>query len=423
LYTLRHLLMAGGTLFFAFPSFSAAQTFSSLFLFSGSDGQTPIAPVTIGNGVLYGTTTFGGSGGFGNVFSLTPPAAPGGAWSETVLHAFNGKDGFAPFGSVVIGAGGVLYGTTYLLGPAKWGTVFSLTPPVSPGGAWTETTLHAFSGTDAPGSTDGGAPQAPVTIGGGGVLFGTTTYGGTYGTGTVFALSPPAEAGGSWSEAVLHDFGAPGDGTEPIAGLVIGSDKTLYGTTYNGGAYGGGTVFSLKAPAAPGGTWTETVLYNFTGGADGDAPYYGSLAIGSGGLLYGTTYTGGANDTGTVFSLTPPASAGGAWTEAVLYSFTYDGGKLPLGGLAIDSSGNLFGTTSTGGSPEDSAGTVFWLAPPSSPGGAWQYTVLHNFTSTTEEEVPYAGVVLGPGGVLFGTTSGLNLAGSGNSGTVFALKP
>jgi uncharacterized repeat protein (TIGR03803 family) len=420
---MRRLLIEGGTLLLALPSFSAAQTYTSLFLFSGTDGQTPTAPVTVGNNVLYGTTTFGGPGGFGNVFSLTPPATRGGAWTEAVLHAFDGHDGFALFGSVVIGADGVLYGTTYLLGPSKWGTVFSLTPPASPGGSWTEATLHAFSGTQSA-SSDGGSPQAPVTIGGGGVLYGTTTYGGAYGAGTVFALTPPATAGGAWTEAILHSFGGAGDGTEPIAGLVIGSGKVLYGTTFNGGASGAGTVFALTPPADAGGSWTEKVLFSFSGGADGGTPYYGSLTMGSGGVLYGTTQGGGANDTGTVFSLTPPATEGGDWKQAVLYSFTYDGAKSPLGGLAIDSSGDLFGTANTGGGTEDAAGAVFRLAPPASPGGDWQYTVLHNFTfGATQGQAPYAGVVFGSRGVLFGTTSGLDPGGTPNSGTVFALTP
>jgi len=422
-YLRRHLPM-GVALLLAFPAFSAAQTYASLFLFSGSDGKNPIAPVTVGDHVLYGTTSFGGSAGFGNVFSLTPPAEPGGAWTETVLHVFDGKDGFSPIAGVVIGPDGVLYGTTYLLGPSKWGTVFSLTPPASPGGSWKETTLHAFSGTEAAGSTDGGGPQAPLTIGSNGVLYGTTTYGGEYGAGTVFAVAPPASAGGPWTEAVLHSFGGPGDGTEPIAGLVVGSDKVLYGTTFSGGAYGGGTVFSLTPSSAAGGHWTERVIYSFSGGDDGDSPYYGSLVMDSGGVLYGTTSTGGGEDTGTIFSLTPPATAGGPWTERVLHNFNYQACKLPLGGLAINAAGHLFGTTSTGGSTEDEAGAVFQLTPPASPGGEWQFNVLHNFTyNATEGEVPYAGVVLSPSGVLFGTTSGLVYGGPANNGSVFAMAP
>jgi uncharacterized repeat protein (TIGR03803 family) len=427
--TFRHLL-AGGTLLVILVSGSAVRAaspiFDSLYLFSGgSDGSTPIAPVTVGNGVLYGTTSFGGPKGFGTVFSLTPPSTAG-PWTETVLHAFSPSEGFSPFGSVVIDSTGVLYGTTYVGGPSKSGTVFSLTPPASPGGTWTEATLHAFSGTTGAGSSDGGYPNAPVVIGSGGVLYGTTTYGGAQGLGTVFSLTPPSSPGGSWTETVLHNFGGTGDGTEPIAGLVIGGDGTLYGTTFNGGnaSSNAGAVFSVTPPAMAGGHWTEKVLYRFSGGNDGGTPYYGSLVMDSAGVLYGTTYTGGPSLKGTVFSLTPPSAPGSAWTEAVLFNFVFPSGKLPLGGLAIDSTGNLFGTTSGGGSQHNSAGTVFRLAPPATPGGAWKYTVIHSFTYTSSEgEVPYAGVVLGPHRVLFGTTSGLNPFGTGNGGTVFAVKP
>jgi uncharacterized repeat protein (TIGR03803 family) len=404
---------------------AASPTFHSLYAFSGGrDGGTPTAPVTIGNGVLYGTTTFGGPGGLGVVFSLTPPATPG-AWTETVLHNFTLQEGFSPFGSVVVGADGVLYGTTYLGGPSiKSGTVFSLTPPASPGGAWTETTLHAFTGAMGVNSDDGGNSSAPVVIGAGGVLYGTTTYGGTHGQGTVFSLAPPASAGGTWTEAILHNFGGGGDGIQPIAGLIIDSEGTLYGTTYGGGPFGGGTVFSLKPPDSPGGTWTESVLYAFTGGNDGGAPYYGSLVMDSSGVLYGTTETGGASLTGTVFSLKPPAAPGGSWTEAVLYNFTSLSGKLPLGGLAINAAGDLFGTTSTGGHSSDGAGAVFRLTPPASPGGAWQYNVLHTFTyGSAEGEMPYSGVVIGPGRVLFGATSGLDPFGSSSPGNVYAVRP
>ena len=230
----------------------------------------------------------------------------------------------------------------------------------------------------------------------------------------------PASAGASWTETVLHNFGSTQfDGTDPIAGLVIGRDGKLYGTTYTGGRSDAGTIFSLKPPASPGGVWTETVLYSFSGGNDGGAPYFGSLVMDGAGVLYGTTETGGTQLTGTVFSLTPPTAPGGAWTEAVLHNFIARSGKLPLGGLAMDAAGNLFGTTSSGGAHD--AGTVFRVTPQ---GGSWTYTVLHDFTfNGSNGEVPYAGLVLGPGGLLFGTTSGLNPFGTGNGGTVFVLRP
>jgi uncharacterized repeat protein (TIGR03803 family) len=212
--------------------------------------------VVIGSGgVLYGTTLNGGSGpctgasepGCGVVFSLTP-----GAWKETVLHEFiGGSDGVQPFGPVVIGTGGVLYGTTLSGGTANAGTVFSLAPPTSPGGAWAETVLHTFTGGFAGG--DGADPNAGVVIGSGRVLYGTTEWGGnptctlTFACGTVFSLTPPASPGGAWTETVLHEFIGEKDGDEPIGPVVIGKSGVLYGTTFGvGGASSWGTVFSLR---------------------------------------------------------------------------------------------------------------------------------------------------------------------------------
>jgi len=126
--------------------------------------------------------------------------------------------------------------------------------------------------------------------------------------GTVFSLTPPSSTGGSWTEAVLYRFaGSPSDGSNPFSGVVIGSGGVLYGTTRLGGSLDNGTVFSLTPPVSPGGSWTESVLYNFTGASDGNGPE--GVVIGSGGVLYGTT-SGGGNPIcdfgcGTVFSLTP----------------------------------------------------------------------------------------------------------------------
>jgi hypothetical protein len=203
-----------------------------------------------------------------------------------------------------MGSGGVLYGAAQSGGVnGAQGTVFSLTPPTAPGGAWTETTLYDFLG-----GADGSEPVAGVVIGAGGVLYGTTEAGGTGGTrGTVFSLTPPSSPGGSWTEVVLYKFaGSPSDGANPFSGVVIGTGGVLYGTTGPGGSLGDGTVFSLTPPLSPGGSWTESVLYNFTGGSDGSGPE--GVVIGSGGVLYGTT--SGAGNTycdfgcGTVFSLT-----------------------------------------------------------------------------------------------------------------------
>ena len=237
------------------PTSTAAETPSPILrtlynLTGGSD-----AGVVIGSGgVLYGTTALGGtgsscSGGCGSVFQLSPPTSPGGSWTATVLHTFIGSpsDGAGPNG-LVIGKGGVLYGTTYYggagscsspFGPPGCGTVFSLTPPASPGGAWIKKTLHNFRG------SDGANPFASVVIGSGGVLYGTTAYGGTSNNGTVFSLTPPAPVGGPWTEAVLYNFTGT-HGSLPEAAVAIGPNGVLYGTTVRGGSSNNGTVFALK---------------------------------------------------------------------------------------------------------------------------------------------------------------------------------
>lgn len=405
---------------------------------AGSNGGGPDAGVALGSGgVLYGTTFNGGTdacySGCGTVFSLTPPGSPGGAWTESVLYSFEGYsdgDGTNPLAGVVIGGGGVLYGTTQYeyggntsapCGSAGCGTVFSLTPPASPG-SWSETVLHTFTGSGG----DGANPSAGVVIDKRGVLYGTTEFGGTSNAGTVFSLTPPASPGGRWTEEVLVTF-AGGNGANPLAGVVIGKGGVLYGTTNNGGTSGYGTVFSLTPPASQG-PWAETVLHEFAGGSVGDGANPGAgVVIGSDGVLYATTRSGGTSGYGTVFSLTPPASQGSAWTETTLYSFagSPSDGATPLAGVVIGSGGVLYGTTVNGGTVHPycgipGCGVAFQLIPPSTPGGVWTESVLHDFTSGSDGEYPH-GVMIDKGGVLYGTTDGDG--GASSWGTVFRLKP
>jgi len=374
--TVREVLTTGGTLLTALLvllSNSVAQdtrpTLTTLYSFAGgSDGSDPLAGVVIGpGGVLYGTTQLGGTSNNGTVFSLTPPAAPGGPWTETLLHSFAGSpdDGANPQEGVVISGAGILYGTTVSGGLSDCifeycGTAFSLKPPASPGGAWTETVLYRFN------NSIGSNPEGSLVIGSG-VLYGTTSLGGTASNGTVFSLTPPTSSGGAWTETVLHDFTPlSGDGGGPEAGVAIGSGGVLYGTTFFDGL-GSGTVFSLTPPASPGGSWTETVLYNF-GSTVHDGLYpMSAVVIGDGGVLYGTTQDGGSTSgscgfmgCGTVFVLTPPGSAGGAWTESILHYFNSTDGAEPFAGVVIGR-GALYGTTAYGGTAN--SGTVFSLTP------------------------------------------------------------
>ena len=362
---------------------------SVLYSFTNSpDGALPQASlIADASGALYGTTTSGGtgcsSGACGTVFKLTPPPKTGGPWTENVLYSFTGgSDGGIPLGSLFADASGALYGTTEVGGSGGGGTVFKLTPPTPPATTWTVSVLYSFAG-----GSDGANPQAGVIADTSGALYSTTLQGGVSGgcagrgCGTVFKLTPPTPPATTWTESVLYIFTDVPDGSLPQAGLIIAdASGALYGTTAFGGtgsACGGigcGTVFKLTPPTPPATTWTETVLYNFTGGSDGAAPVAGLIADASG-ALYGTTQGGGIGCTGnpvpgcgTVFKLTPPTPPATTWTVSVLYNFTGGSdGAVPDAGLIADASGALYSTTANDGGTGCSGsgcGTVFKLQLP-----------------------------------------------------------
>jgi len=275
-----------------------------------------------------------------------------------------------------------------------------------------ETVLYSF-----PGAANGSNPYGGLIADSAGALYGTTGGGGSStkcnlgsGCGTVFMLSPP-----SWTETVLYSFqgASASDGSGPQAGLVFDTAGALYGTTASGGKYGDGTVFKLAPPAQAGGAWTETVLYSFQGGSDGANPASGVIFDGT--ALVGTTPVGGSSNFGTVFKLT---KKGKGWTETILYTFTgrSDGGK-PYSGLVLKS-GALYGTTLDGG--PSSQGEVFKLTPPGVGSTVWTESVLYGFTGGSDGGKPNAGVIFGKLGVLYGTTG---LGGTGGYGTVFQLTP
>ena len=217
---------------------------------------------------------------------------------EQVIYSFQGgSDGANPEAALVLGSNGDLYGTTELGGASSKGTVFQLSPPASPGSSWTEQVIYSFKG-----GSDGADPKASLVLGSNGDLYGTTERGGTSNLGTVFQLSP-STTGNGWTETVLYRFkGGTTDGALPYAPLIFGSNRELYGTTAYDGASGGGTVFQLSPPASPGGSWTEAVLHSFGSTGGGNLPR-ASLIFGSNGDLYGTTLSGGASNDGTVFKI------------------------------------------------------------------------------------------------------------------------
>ena len=320
---------------------------------------------------------------------------------ERVLHSFSGgADGVSPQAGLIFDAAGNLYGTTSQGGASSMGTVFELTP--AGGGTWTEKVLYSFHG-----GADGTSPRAGLIFDAAGNLYGTTYNGGTNFAGTVFELTPAG--GGTWTEKVLLSFGNDVDGSNPQGELIFDGAGNLYATTKNGGGPNdAGTVFELTPGA--GGTWTEKVLYSFSGGADGSDPF-GALIFDGAGNLYGTTYQGGSSSVGTAFELTP--AGGGTWTEHVLHNFsTGTDGSGPQAGLIFDAAGNLYGTTNGGGTYNH--GTVFELMPAG--GGGWTESVLHSFGSGTDGSGPYGSLIFDGAGNLYGTTY---LGGSYGGGTVF----
>ena len=390
-----------------------AQTFSVLHTFVGSDGSYPLGGLVFGQGgILYGTTESGGTGG-GTAYSITPHV--NGGLAESVIYDFATSGGEGPSSSLV-STNGVLYGTAPEGGSAGAGTVFELSPGVV-GGPWTQTVLYNFQAV-----TDGRGPYASLTFGPAGVLYGTTTYGGNasctngLGCGTVFQLTPPAVVGNSWTEAVLYRFQLGADGTNPSAGVALASDGSLYGTTSGGGQFAAGTVFHLTPPAAPGDAWTESVVYSFASGTDGDQPL-APVTISKNGSLYGTTLGGGSFGCGTVFELTPPAVPGNPWNKYTIHSFTCTDGAYPESAVLLKP-GLVYGTASGGGS--FGAGTIYSLTAPTMPGAPWIETTLHNFQPSSDGADPVGNLIAGVGTALLGTAAS---GGANDMGTVFKLIP
>lgn len=402
---------------FAAPALQA-QTYSVIHNFTGNDGSDPTGGLTIdAGGNIYGTTfgDFGGRCGnqCGTVFKMKNT---GQGWVLTTLYKFAGDaDGANPWAGVVFGPDGALYGTAEFGGyscpsddfnESGCGTVFRLTPPPrvcsSSNCPWKETVLYRFAG----GSTDGAFPMSRVSFDQSGNLYGTTLSGGHFTPctyfgwcGTIFKLT---HSNGSWTESIPYRFTGGSDGASPYAGLTPDSAGNFYGVTTFGASGNNGTVFQLT----PDGLNTLVELPSNASEPQGD------VIFDPAGNLYGTTGDSSNGGGAAVFEMTPSA---GAWNFSLLYNF---GGSLngdgPNSGLVRDGAGTLYGTTHAIGSHY--MGSVFKLTPSN---GGWIYTVLHEFSDQVGGQYPVGGLAIDAQGNLFGTASG----GTYGAGIVWEITP
>jgi uncharacterized repeat protein (TIGR03803 family) len=369
------MTLAGASLLLTIPQ--AQAQLLTLHNFAGrSDGSDPSAALMQANPqFLFGTTLEGGMYGYGTLFKMTP------AGTLTKLHDFTGgDDGAGPRAALVKGPRGDWYGTASYGGANNNGTIFEINS------AEIFTTAHEFEG------GDGGSPQAALVPGAHGDLYGTTVSGGNKNYGTVFKISPAGML------TTLYSFTGGSDGGNPGAALVKDCLGDFYGTTTAGGAQNSGTVFKITPAGA------LTTLYSFSGGIDGGNPSGGLARVG-GNEFYGTTSSGGANNYGTVFKITPEGIL------TMLHQFTggADGGA-PLAGLVRGPAGALYGTTYAGGA--SARGTIFKMTL------AGRLTTLYSFTGGADGAYPNAALVVGSNGKLYGTTSE---GGSNSMGTVFVF--
>ncbi|HEX6503110.1 MAG TPA: choice-of-anchor tandem repeat GloVer-containing protein [Terriglobales bacterium] len=331
----------------------------------------------------------------------------GPAWAVSgpqIIYSFaGGSDGEYLDTDLIIDSMGNLYGTSVQGGDFASGTVWELSPTAN---GWSHSVLYSFTG-----GADGGEPYKGATLDAQGNLYGTAVTGGggfcEGGCGVLWKLTRSASG---WTQSVIHTFTGGEDGSGPGSGLTLGENGTLFGMTPTGGANGQGVIFQLRS--ATNGTWKFTVLHAFTGGSDGGGASAGRL-LRYKGSLYGVTTTGGANGQGVVFQLTRTA---GIWQFKTLYAFQGqpDAG-FPYGGLAVDSNGNLYGTTYYDGA--NNLGSVYELTP--QPDGTWKEAVLYSFQGGRDGSGSIGNLVFTNTGAIYGTTSAGGA--SCDCGTIFKL--
>jgi uncharacterized repeat protein (TIGR03803 family) len=374
-------------LVFAVPS-SFAGNDRILHTFAGASAYPSSGLITDGAGNYYGVTQ-------GSVYELSLAA---GVWSYKTIQLLPGGLGDFAGGNLLRDAAGNLYGSAYQGGASGCGYIFELSPASA--GAWTFLVLYNLT------CTDGAGAGRTMAMDAEGNIYGGAENGGANDEGVAYELSPIA--GGGWTYTVLHTFSTP-EGNGPQTGVVLDASGNLYGGNETG-------IFKLTPNGD--GTWIESTAYSFTT-EDGSNPF-GDPIFDSAGNLYGTNQAGGEFEGGTAFKLTP---SGSGFTSTILHAFNPKsaGGSSPIGGLILDSAGNIYGTAgTTSGASGD--GVVFKLGLVS---GTWTEQVLHTFLGTASKDGadPTTSLLLDSSGVLLGTTAagGSAKCSSTGCGVVFEV--
>lgn len=384
------------------PEPAQAQTYNVIYTFRFFlDGAQPYSGVTVKSNTLYGSTHNGNEGvSWGDVYQLRHA---GSGWLYTGLHLLDGTLESKP----VFGPDNLLYGTSpNNISDLVNGYVYSLHPPISAfcptiRCPWVLSIPYAFQD-----GSDGKMPQAGTLLfDQAGNMYGTTSQGAATNSGAVYKLT---HHGSNWSEQTLYQFAGAPDGANPYAGVILDTTGSLYGTTMQGGQNNSGTVYKL---APNGGGYTESVMYSFNSSTDGGSPH-GGLILDAAGNFYGTTSNGGPGGAGTVFELTPNGSG---YDYHVIKSFSGAANCGPYASLSMDGAGNLYGTTYCGGT--FNSGNVFKLT---RTGNNFTYSSLYDFTGGSDGAKPYSDVAFDPAGNMYGTTSH---GGSDNSGVVWQIVP
>lgn len=410
-------------------------TLTPLHAFTGADGSLnvlagrqetylPASSLAIGKkGILYGTTPAGGATNRGTVFSLTPPAKAGEPWSHSIIYNFSGSTD----GSAP--SGGVAVADDGTLYGFNGDTAYQIKPPSKPGEKWSESVIYKFDLINP--KVGSGVRGTPLLIGNS--LYGVTTTCGssTFTTcGSVFRLDPPSTANGTWTASALWTFRYPNNSQAlaPSGYLIAGAKGKLYGTLF-GGFDVKARVFELTPPSSAGKAWTYKTVYTFPTKKPDGSQINGPIAVGRFGEIYGTTDDGGASGMGEIFKLSPPASGNGLWTKTGSDAPFAALGDYPSGGAVLTSDGGLYSFVEYGGSQR--CGTIIRITPPSGSGGVWQSTIMHQFLGGKDGGTPISLIAFPGSSDLYGMTenggsSGADPGGADGQfgwGTVFQLKP